>query len=183
MNYNFTDFKNEAKKIEDWLGDEYLSLHTGRATPAVLDKVFVDSYGTKQSISHVASISVSDARTLLIAPWDKEMVKEIEKAIMTSELGLSVSAGDEGVRVSFPELTSERRISLVKVVKSKLEDARVALRAKREEVWSDIQEKEKNGEMSEDDKFRLKEELQKLVDSANKELEGVASRKEQDIMF
>jgi len=182
MNYNFTLFKDEAKKIEEWLSREFASLHTGRATPAVLDKVSVDSYGSKQPISHVASISVSDARSLLISPWDKELAKEIERAILASNLGLSVSSSDDGVRVSFPELTYERREALVKVVGAKLEDARVALRAKREEVWHDIQEKEKNGEMSEDEKFRFKDDLQKLVDEANKKLEEAAERKEKDII-
>jgi len=181
MNYDFTQFKSEMKNIEDWLGKEYMSLHTGRATPAVLDKVSVESYGSRQPVSHVASISVSDARTLIITPWDKEIAKEIEKAIMSSDLGLSVSAGDEGIRVSFPELTSERRDALIKVVKAKLEDARVAVRGKRESAWHNIQEKEKNGEISEDEKFRLKEELQALVDSANKRLDEIANIKEKDI--
>jgi len=180
--YDFTKFKNETKKIEDWLKSEYLTLHTGRATPAVLDRVQIDSYGSKQSISHVANIVVEDARTLMIAPWDKEMVRGIEKAIMTSDLGLSISASDGGVRVSFPELTVERKQSLIKVIKDKLEDARISVRKEREEVWENIQEKQKAGEITEDDKFRLKDELQKMVDEANKKLEDLADRKEKDIM-
>jgi len=182
MTYDFSHFKNEAKQIEDWLGKEYITLHTGRATPAVLDNVLVDSYGTKQPVAHVASVSVEDARTLLVSPWDKTVTSDIEKAIMASNLGLSVSSGEAGVRVSFPELTVERKQAFIKIVKAKLEDARVSIRQEREKVWEDIQKKQKDGEVSEDDKFRYKDELQKLVDEANKTLEAMADRKERDIM-
>ncbi len=182
MSYDFTSFKNEIKKIEEWLGKEYLSLHTGRATPAVLDNVNVESYGSKQSISHVASINIEDAKTLRISPWDKSVIKDIEKAISTSDIGLSVSIDDEGLRVSFPELTIERKTSLIKVVKGKLEDARVSIRSERERTISDIENKEKDKEISEDEKFQLKDELQKIVDEANSKLDGISDRKEIDIM-
>jgi len=182
MSYNFTNLKNELKKTAEWLGSEYLALHTGRATPAVLDKVQVEQYGSRQPIQHVASIGVDDARTLSVTPWDKSVIKDIERAIQLADLGLSVSAGDTGVRVSFPELTGERRTALAKVVKAKLEDARVAVRKEREVVWEDIQKKEKDGEIAEDEKFSYKEELQKLVDSANRQLEEMAERKEKDIL-
>lgn len=182
MKYDFTQFKNEAAKIKEWLGKEYLSLHTGRATPAVLDRVQVESYGTKTSISHVAAISTEDARSLLISPWDKGVIKEIERAIQMANIGLSTSVSESGIRVSFPELTTERRVALVKVVKDKLEDARISVRKERERVWEDIQKKEKEGEMSEDDKFHGKEELQKHVDETNRALEEMAKRKETDVM-
>ncbi len=182
MAYNFSPFKAETKKIEEWLKQEYLGLHTGRATPAVLDKVQAEVYGTKQPIAHVAAISVEDARTLMISPWDKGALKDIEKAIVASGLGLGVSATGEGIRVSFPELTAERRGALTKVVRAKLEDARVSLRREREVVLEDIQAKEKEGAISEDDKFRSKEELQKIVDEANKKLEEIAAHKEKDVM-
>jgi len=182
MNYDFTNLKNEIKKIEEWLGKEYASLHTGRATPAVLDGVNVESYGSKQPISHVASIDIEDAKTLFVNPWDKSMIKEIEKGISMSELGLSVSANDQGVRVSFPDLSTERRTSLVKVMKTKLEDARVSVRAEREKVVGEIEKKERDKEMSEDDKFHFKDELQKIIDEANLRLDEMTGRKEQDIM-
>lgn len=182
MGYDFTNFKNEIKSIEEWLVKEYISLHTGRATPSVLDGVSVENYGSKQSISHVASIGIEDARTLRVNPWDKSVIKEIEKAINASSLGLSVSVDDEGVRVAFPELTIERKEALIKVVKSKLEDARVSVRSERENAVSDIERKEKDKEISEDDKFSLKEELQKMVNEANNKLEEISMRKEQDIM-
>ena len=181
MAYNFAPLKAELKKTQDWLGEEYLGLHTGRATPAVLDKVQADVYGTKQPIAHVAAISVEDARTLMISPWDKGALKDIEKAVVASGLGLGVSAIGEGIRISFPELTTERRGALTKVVRAKLEDARVAVRREREKAWEDIQKEEKDGAMSEDEKFRGKEELQKIVDEANKKLEEIAARKEKDI--
>jgi len=179
---DFSGFKTKTKEIEEWLGKEYLSLHTGRATPAVLDGVLVESYGTRQPVSHVATISVEDAKTLLVSTWDKEVSKAVEKAISTSDIGLSVSSGDAGIRVSFPDLTIERKHALVKVIKDKLEDARVSVRKEREEVWDDIQKKQKDGDISEDDKFRLKDELQKLVDEANKKLEEIAESKEKDIL-
>lgn len=182
MVYNFTNFKNEAKKAEEWLGKEYSSIHSGRATPHVLDGVLVESYGAKTPLSHVASISIEDAKSLMISPWDKNLMKEIERGIQAANLGLSVSAQTNGVRVSFPELTIERKKTLVKVVKDKLEDSRVSVRGEREKVWNDIQAKERAGEISEDDKFHLKDELQKIVDETNKRLEEMAGRKEKEIM-
>ncbi len=179
--YDFTKLKEEIKKTEEWLGSEYIALHTGRATPAILDKVSVEQYGTKQPIKNVASMSTEDARTILISPWEKDMIAEIEKAISSSDIGLSAVASDAGVRVSFPELTGERREQLVKVVKAKLEDARIAVRKEREATWDDIQKREKDGEFAEDDKFRYKDELQKIIDEANSSLEASAERKEIDI--
>lgn len=181
MNYNFSLFKSKTSEIETWLSKELSGLHTGRATPAILDVVSIVSYGSRVAVSHVGSISTEDARTLRVAPWDKGQIKVIEKAINEANLGVSVSADDAGLRVNFPELTTERRTALKKIVSQKLEEARVSLRAEREKVWNDIQAREKKGEMSEDDKFRSKDELQKLVDEANKKLESVALRKEKEI--
>lgn len=182
MTYDFSQFKKETKRAEEWLGKEYSSIHSGRATPHALDGVLVESYGAKTLISHVASISVEDAKSLMISPWDKNLMKDIERSIQASNLGLSVSAQTNGVRVSFPELTIERKKTLTKVIKDKLEDSRVSVRGEREKVWNDIQAKERDGEMSEDDKFKLKDELQKIVDETNKRLEEMAARKEKDII-
>jgi ribosome recycling factor len=182
MSYDFTNFKNEIKKIEDWLVKEYQSLHTGIATPSVLDGVSVDVYGARQPVSHVASIDIEDAKTLFVNPWDKSAIKEIEKSINNTNLGLSVSANDQGVRVSFPDLSAERRVSLVKIMKSKLEDAKVSLRKEREKVLGDMDKMEKDKEISEDEKFSLKDELQKKVDEANLKLDEISARKEVDIM-
>ena len=175
--FDFSNFKTEIKKIEEWLQNEFIGIHTGRATPAVLDSVQVESYGAKGPISNVASISTKDARTLHIVPWDKGLIKDIENALRVSNLNLSVSVDENGIYASFPELTSENREMLAKLVHQKLEDARIAVKKAREEVWNTIQEQEKNKEISEDEKFTYKDELQKLVDEANKSLEEMAKSK------
>lgn len=182
MVYDFSIFKKRIQGVESWLSGEFSSIHTGRAMPALLDGVMVDSYGAKTSVSHIASINTENPRTLRVAPWDKTQIKAIEKAINDANLGVSVAVDGAGLRVFFPELTGERRQSFMKVAKGKLEDARISVRKEREEVWSDIQEKEKEGALSEDEKFRLKEELQSIVDETNKLLEAMAEKKEKEIM-
>ncbi len=181
MAYNFANFKNSSKEVEEWLKREMSGIRTGRATPAILDNVRVEAYGSEMPVNQLANVSVEDARMLRITPWDMSQSKAIEKAISTSDLGLSVSVDDKGLRVSFPELTSERRLSLVKIAKQKLEDAKVTLRGEREKVLKDIDKQEKEGGMGEDEKFRLKAELQKLVDDSTKLLEEVFSKKEKEI--
>jgi len=180
--YNFSQLKTRLGEVEEWLKKELSSVHTGRATPALLDNVVIDSYGTKTAIPHVAAVSVEDARTIRVAPWDKGQIKDIEKAISGANLGVSASSDDAGVRVFFPELTSERRTTLIKVVKEKLEEARISMRKEREEAWSDIQDKERASDMSEDDKFRAKDDLQKIIDEANKNLEAIAEKKERELL-
>lgn len=181
MAYNFLDLKQNIEGVQDWLQKEYLGIRTGRATPALLDGILVDSYGSKLPINQVATVGVEDARTLRISPWDASQVKAIEKAIVDANLGISVSTDTLGSRVSFPELTAERRGVLIKLLKDKLEDARISLRSERDKVWSDIQKKEKDGEISEDEKFIYKEEMQKIVDEGTKKLEETASKKEVEI--
>ncbi len=161
---------------------EYRELNTGRASPSVLDGVSVESYGAHQPIKNIATVSVEDPKTLRIVPWDKGQIKAIERAIAASNLGLSVATDDAGIRVIFPQLTTETRTSLVKVLKEKLEDARITVRKERERVWDEIQAQEKDGKMTEDEKFRAKDELQKIIDEANKNLEGTFERKEKEVM-
>jgi ribosome recycling factor len=165
--FNFNDLKEKIKGVEEWLQKEFSVIRTGRATPMILDFVQVEAYGQKMSIKELANISVEDAKTVKIEPWDQSVAKSIEKAITTSNLGLSLAPFEKGLRIIFPELTSERREQFVKVVKSKLEEARVSLRGLRDKTWKEIEEKEKAGGMGEDDKFRLKEDLQKIIDEAN----------------
>ncbi|MCK9352205.1 MAG: ribosome recycling factor [Candidatus Paceibacterota bacterium] len=181
MSYDFSAFKKGLQEVEEWLANEYLGVRTGRATPAILDSVFVESYGSRTLIKHVASVTIEDAKTIRVSPWDKGQIKAIEKAIGEANLGLGASADAQGVRVFFPDLTAERRTALMKVVREKLEHARVSIRGERDDVWSDIQEKEKNHEIAEDDKFRLKDDMQKLVDAANQRLEEMSERKEKEI--
>ncbi len=157
------------------------ALRSGRATPAILDAVLVESYGVKTPVKHVASISIEDPKTLRVTPFDAALLKEIEKAIAGADLGLSVGADERGVRARFPELTSERRTALLKVAKEKLESARVNLRKARDAALKDIEEKEKAGGMGEDEKFRLKKELDKLTEGENKRLLEAYERKEKEI--
>ncbi|TSC67793.1 MAG: ribosome recycling factor [Parcubacteria group bacterium Gr01-1014_73] len=182
MTYDFSHFKKKTKEIDEHLKKEFAGIRTGRATPAILDGVSVESYGAKLSIKELGSIMVEDARTLKIAPWDATQAKNIEKAITMANLGLSVSVGDGGIRVSFPELTAERREAILKVAKEKLEQAKVTLRQERDRIWKDIQEKEKTGGMGEDEKFRLKNELQKETDVANKNFDEQFGKKEKEIL-
>jgi len=181
MAYNFSLFKERIKGTEEWLIKELSQIRTGRATPSVLDGVFVDSYGSKMTISQLAAISGEDARTLRITPWDSGQIKAIEKAISTANLGFSPVVDDRGIRVVFPELTSERRVAILKAAKMKIEEAKTTLRKERDAVWEDIQKKEKAGGMGEDEKFRLKSDMQKIVDEANKKIEDFLKRKEAEI--
>ena len=180
--YDFTHFKTEIKKTEEWLRHEYSSLRTGRASPAVLDTVKVEAYGSISPINQIASMSVEGARMIRIMPWDTSLFKAIEKGIQIADLGLSVTVDDTGLRVVFPELSTERRRALGKVLKQKLEDARITIRNEREKVWKDIEKKEKEGHITEDDKFRLKTELQKLMDEVGANFEQMFGKKEKEVM-
>ena len=179
--YSFLHFQTKAKGVHEWFAKEMSGLRSGRAAPAILDAVFVEAYGAKTPLKHTATISIEDARTLRIAPYDAALAKEIEKAIASANLGLSVSADERGVRAHFPELTAERRVALVKVAKEKFENARVNLRKARDETVKDIEAKEKAGGMGEDEKFRLRKELEKLVEAENKRLQEAFERKEKEI--
>ena len=180
--YDFSHLKQKAIDIQNHLKEEFSGIRTGRATPALLDSVMVDSYGSKAPINQVAGITMEDARTLRIAPYDSNQITEVEKAITNSNLGVSVSVDVNGLRIFFPELTSEVREKLMRVAKEKLEKARISLRGERDDTWADIQKKEKDKEISEDDKFRLKEEMQKIVDAENAKLDAMAEKKESEIM-
>jgi len=178
MTYDLSTLKKSGAEKAEWLGNELQGIRTGRATPALLDAVSVEVYGSRMKIPQVASITVEDARTLYVNPWDKEQVKSIEKAITIADLGISVGSDANGVRVSFPELTTERRGQLTKLVRAKLEEARIAVKGVRTKTLADI---EKSG-VSENEESRLKAEVQKIVDETNKKLEEVAEKKEKDLL-
>lgn len=182
MQYNFSNFKVELKKVGDFLEKEYNQLNIGRASPMVLDGVSVESYGSHVPLKNVASVSIEDPKTLRINPFDKNQIKDIEKSIASANLGLSVATDDLGIRVIFPQLTTETRQSLVKVLKEKLEDQRITVRRERERIWRDVEMKEKEGKLTEDEKFRAKEELQKIIDEANKSLETSFEKKQKEVM-
>lgn len=176
--YSHTEAKEQFNKATVWLETIYQGVHTGRATPVVLDSLNIEVYGDYQPVKNIASISVEDPKTLRVVPWDKSHIKEIEKAIQTSNLGLTTAVDDQGLRVIFPMLTSENRQKLVKVLKEKLEDARITVRKVREEMLSQI----KNDDLPEDEARRTKEELQKIVDQANTSLESVFFKKEGEVL-
>jgi ribosome recycling factor len=177
MAYDLNQFKKIGVEKVEWLKNELQGLRTGRATPALLDSVTVDVYGSRMKLSQVAAITVEDARTLYVNPWDKGQVKDIEKAITVADLGISAGSDEKGVRVSFPELTAERRQQLMKLVRAKLEEARVQLKTARAKAITDT---EKSG-ASEDEQKRLKNEIQKIVDDTNKLLEEAAEKKEKEL--
>lgn len=180
--YDFSHLKQKTKDVQEHLKNELSGIRTGRATPALLDSIMVDSYGSKTPINQVAGINMEDARTLRIAPYDAGQITEVEKAITNSNLGVSTSVDEKGLRIFFPELTKEVRETLNKLVKEKLENARITLRGERDNVWEEIQKKEKDKEFGEDDKFRFKEEMQKIVDEETRNLEALAQKKENEIM-
>lgn len=181
MSYTFSHLKTRTPAIEEWLRHEFASIRTGRATPSLLDGVQVQSYGSSSPISHVASVSIEGPKTLRIVPWDKTQIKAIESALHASNLGVSVAVDDQGIRVNFPDLTAESRQKFVKIAKDLLEQAKITLRQEREKTWNDITEKEKEGAISEDEKFRAKDEMQKLVDECSGNLEALFERKEKEI--
>lgn len=175
MAYDFNPFKQRAQEISEWLSKEYSGIRTGRATPAILDSVTVESYGSRVPVKHIASVSIEDPRTLRVIPWDKSQTKALETGLSAANIGLSVVADGEGLRLVFPELTGERREQFVKIVKAKLEEARVSLRKEREKVLSDL------NTLSEDEKFKAREELQKQVDNFNEQFEALADKKEVEL--
>ena len=177
MAYDFSSFDTRAAGIVDWLQKELGTVRTGRATPTLLDSVQVESYGARVPITQVGTVGVEDPRTLRINIWDKGQVKAVEKAITEANLGLSVVVDDKGLRVIFPELTGERREQLLKLAKSKLEESRVSLRSARDEANKKLEA----AELSEDDRKRAKEDLQKRVDAKNAELGGFFEDKEREV--
>ncbi|MHB8917319.1 MAG: ribosome recycling factor [Desulfocucumaceae bacterium] len=170
------------KKTIDVVKKEFASMRAGRATPALLDKVSVNYYGTPTPISQMANVTAPEARLLVIQPWDKSSIPEIERAIMKSDLGINPSSDGTVIRLAIPQLTQERRLELVKVVKKKAEEGRVAVRNVRRDANDALKAKEKKGEMPEDELRRTQDEVQKLTDKYIKEIDQITANKEQEIM-
>lgn len=181
MAHNFSKLDSAITETNDWLAREYTGIRTGRATPTILDIVKPEAYGTRTPMTQLANVSIEDARSLRITPWDKSLMKSIEKAITDANLGIGVSSDDLGLRVTFPELTSERRAMLIKLSREKLETAKVTLRGHRTDAIKDLDVAEKEGGMGEDELKRLKEEVQKKIDAGTEQLEAQAKRKETEI--
>lgn len=174
--------KGEFDKILGHLKLELMTLRTGRATPALVEDVQVECYGTRMPLKQLAAIYAPEPRLIIVQPWDKSVMKEIERAIVSFRSGLSPIIEGDLIRINIPALTEERRKELVKLLQKILEGARISLRQHRDEIWKQIQVLEKDGRIREDDKFKAKEDLQKLVDKYNQAIEDLGLTKEKEIM-
>ncbi len=176
------DAARRMKKSLDALVQEFAKIRTGRAHVSLLDHVRVEYYGAEVPLNQAATVVAEDARTLSVTPWDKNMVQPIEKAIMTSDLGLNPSTAGQVIRVVMPPLTEERRRDLVKVVRNEAETARVAIRNIRRDANQDLRDMVKEKMISEDDEHRGGQEIQKLTDKYIAEIESVLEAKEKETM-
>lgn len=178
---NFEEYKKKIESIKKHLALQFSSIRISNASVSLLDNVKVQAYGSLMPLNQLASLSSEGPKTLLVSPFDKSLTKEIEKAIQEADLGVSVSVSENSIRLSFPDLTSERRESLLKLAGKKLEEAKISLRQARDEIWSEIQEKQRASEISEDEKYSLKEKMEELTKEAQKEFEVMYKEKEKEI--
>jgi ribosome recycling factor len=177
-----SDAEVRMSKSIDSLHTEFAKIRTGRAHPSLLDQIRVDYYGSDTPINQVANVSVEDSRTLMVTPWEKDMVKKVEKAIMGSDLGLNPATAGTVIRIPMPPLTEERRRDLVKVVKQEAEQGRVAIRNIRRDANSDFKELLKEKEISEDEERKSEERIQKLTDSFVGKIDKILADKEAELM-
>ena len=181
MNERLKNFNDKMQKSFDFLRDDLASIRAGRANPHVLDKIKVDYYGTPTPIQQVGNVSIPEARIIQIAPWDKTLIKDIEKAIMASDLGITPSNDGAVIRLVFPELTEERRKQLTKDIRKKGEDAKVAVRNVRRD-GNDALKKLKGSDVSEDEINDLNDELQKVTDKFIKDIDAAVEEKNKEVM-
>jgi ribosome recycling factor len=182
MNQYLQDRQNDFNSALDFFKKEIGTLRTGRANPSVLETVQVEAYGVMNPLNAVANISVSDTRSIVVAPWDKGVIKSIEKAIVEADLGLGVVNEGDKVRLTVPPLTEENRKELVKKLNEKMEKVRIILRGVREKIKEAIENAFDDKEISEDDKFRFIKELDEFSAKKNDELKSIRDRKETDVM-
>ena len=182
MAVDFTEYGRKMDKALDHLQDEFGSVRAGRANPRVLDRISVEYYGSETPLNGVATISSPDARTLVIQPWDTKLLKDIEKAIQMSELGINPQNDGRVVRLIFPQLTEERRKDLVKQVKKYGEDAKVAMRNVRRDGMDYVKKLKKNSEITEDDQKKAEKDLQDLLDKYTKKVDEATAAKEKELM-
>lgn len=183
MNLAILDQKQgEFQKAVDHLKSELATLRTGRANAALVENLIVESYGVPTPLMHMAQIMIPEPRVIAIQPYDKNALKDVEKAILASNIGITPVNDGNFVRLNIPPMTEERRRELVKVVGQMEEKSRVSIRNIREEIWKEIQKMEKDGKISEDDKISSKEELQKLIDKFNEEVKKLAEAKEKEVL-
>jgi ribosome recycling factor len=182
MSFDFSNLSTGLQEVHAWLTKELQGVRTGRATTSLLDAVYVNAYGSKMPLNQVANVGIEDPRTLRVTPWDAALIKDVERGINESDFGVGVSVDERGIRVTFPELTGERRTQLMKIAKDRLEDARISVRKHRDEAWSTIQQMERDGEMSEDEKFRSKELMEKKITDSNDALAALYTKKEKEVI-
>lgn len=176
------DAEERMKKSLEVFRHDLAGMKAGRATPALLDKLRVEAYGSPVPINNVANVEVPDSRTLVIKPWDRSMIKAIEKAILTSDLGLNPNNDGIVIRLTIPPMTEDRRKEMVKVIHKRTEEERVAIRNVRRDANDQIKKAEKEKSISEDESKRAQDEVQKLTDKYVKEADHVMSLKEKEIM-
>lgn len=173
--------EERMKKTMANLDNEFAMVRAGRANPRLLDKISVPYYGSESPLQQVANVSVPEARVILIQPWDKTLVKEINRAILASDIGITPQDDGQSIRLVFPELTGERRQELCKDVRKKAEEAKVALRNIRRDAMEDLKKKEKNSEITEDDRKDGEDSIQKLTDRFTKDIDTELAKKEKEI--
>ncbi len=182
INSNYQDAQTRMTKSLDSLKADLAKIRTGRAHPSILEHISIDYYGVDTPLSQVANISLPDARTLMIMPWEKNMVPVIEKAIMVSDLGLNPATSSDGIRVPMPPLNEERRRELIKVVKTEGENAKIAVRNIRRDANNQLKELLKAKDITEDDERGAQDKIQKLTDKFTTEVDAALQAKEADLM-
>lgn len=182
MNQFVQEKKEDFSKVVDFFKKEISALRTGRASASVLDSVLVDAYGIKNQMVAVANVSVTDSKSIVITPWDKSIIKEIEKALQEADLGLGIIAEGDKVRLTVPAMTEENRKNLVKRLNEMMEQARVSTRQVREAIKKTIEAAEEDGAIPEDDAERFSEELESEVKKINDEIKAIRDKKEEEIM-
>ena len=182
MHPKLEEVRDRMHKAVGHLQDEFSSIRTGRATPALVDKLKVDYYGSEVPLQQLAGFSVPEPRVLVISPYDKGAIKSIEKAIQASDLGINPSNDGQLIRLTFPPLTEERRKDLVKVVKHRAEEGRVAVRNIRRQARHDLEAFEKDGDISQDELDRAEKELEKLTHEMVADIDDLLARKEQELL-
>ena len=173
--------KPEADKVLAFLDKELSQIRTSHASPALVENIMVECFGQSMPMKQLGTITNSGPRQLIIQPWDKSYIEAIDRAMTRSNLGASVSVSGDVIRISLPPLSEEYRVSLLKLLSEKMEESRRVLRRWREEIWKEIQDKTRTGEIREDDKFRAKDELQKLMDEYGEKIETMGERKKKEI--
>ncbi|MDD4606811.1 MAG: ribosome recycling factor [Patescibacteria group bacterium] len=182
MNQIIEQHNAKFDQIIEHLKTELKELHIGRAQPSLVENVKIESYGTQTPLQQLGSITVSDARSLVIQIWDKSILKNVEKALIDSPIEMSVNVDGELIRINLPALTEERRQQLTKVLHQRLEQAKIAVRNLRDEVRDEIMQKFRDKELTEDDKYRLFEELDKFTGEYNDKIKEIGENKEKEII-